>query len=1282
MDISSGSSTSCFDSALDYLGWLDKAFQYKFHSDLKIWDLKIGLTLLQSFDLYLRNSRRRRNHETCSEQDVEEKDVTSFRIQSLIIRRMQDLEFACSKLFIHASLPGILKMKGELTLFRKEIKLFFKTDINESCINFLLDYYWLRDPGLVIDFIDLVSKILIELLLKSQISHFKTLEEKLMFLNSFIRFVLLHGVEGQHLIDLLVHAEVVAINALRLICTRWFDRDDEEECDEMRLQISRLLREKINPTPRDGEEVYNKIGLQISQLIREKINPSDPQVRETCIHVLTASKLSRSSDTSALEKNKHLVADFMDYLIHNFMELLESCTSILVPIMNQMLELHDGLRFLTILFRHQEKFTELPHGMKTLTGVVVCDAAIVIFSLSVSQIEEGLAKETDLALFHLLQVLKFIKAEVMDPITSISGFDFPRTNELGSMDILLENLKELQSCNEADDSIAFPYDQIHRVLEDLVFLRSFLGKIVDQCNQNKKLQAFWRRVMEVAYKAELVIDSTPFGDEREYCFDVVARDINLMKIEAQEIYGSMSDVGETKRVTKTFTPMPSRVTAATYNEDLVLLDNEVTTITHRLTGGSRQLDVVPIVGVPGLGKTTLANIVYSSPSVMLHFQIRAWCTVSQVYSRHNLLVQILGSIDSRSPEQYLKVDEDDLAVKLKQVLLRNRYLLVLDDLWDIEAWNLLERSLPDDANGSRILVMSRLLNLQFKPGSKAHYLRHLTDEESWQLLQKKLFGNEGCPTKLHGVGSQIVKYCRGLPLTVVLAAGIFATTAQNFWEEVAKSLSFSIALDKEYCMKTLELSYIHLPDDLKPCLLYFGVFQEDENVPVRRLLWLWISEGFVRKKTGKRIVDVADDYLKALVDRSLVMVTKQRTTSGAKACRLHDLVHEFCVEKAKEENFLHIICRGKDPFNLTGLSNPHRVCDQNTRKLKIQHSMLFFPNLRSLLSFKEEELGFWLPKLLRVLDLRNLVFDAYFPMEVVLLVHLRYLALHIRGINSISNPINSISIPFAISNLSRLQTFLVRGDSIFYYVLPKTIWNIKTLRHLCITGFNYGFVFPVDDLEISPCLDHLNTLKLAIDPSSQSLQKLLTYLPSIRRLKCKRSEKSSEEFTRIDDKILVFDCLSQLESLNLSFFYGYGFKFPLNLKKLTLSYNDQPWSEISTIGKLPNLQVLNGSFVGIEEWEMKEGEFPNLRVLNLIGLALRSWTASSDSFLLLEKLVVHNCPRLKEVPSCLGECPTLEMIEVKWCDESVVRSMRQIQQEQMDMGNDVLEIIMEYCGHA
>ncbi|CDP19487.1 unnamed protein product [Coffea canephora] len=476
----------------------------------------------------------------------------------------------------------------------------------------------------------------------------------------------------------------------------------------------------------------------------------------------------------------------------------------------------------------------------------------------------------------------------------------------------------------------------------------------------------------------------------------------------------------------------------------------------------------------GLGMTTLANRVCNDALILSHFHILARCTVSQVYNMHSLLVQFLCSISSRSPGEYLEMDENDLAHMLYKLLKRNRYLIFLDDVWEIKAWNLLERALLDDANGSRILFTSRI-QLQFKPDTKAHHLRHLTDEESWELLQKKLFEKEGFPPTLGKVGSRIAKFCRGLPLTIVL------------------------------------LSYSHLSDDLKPCLLYFSAYKEDQNVPVRRLLWLWISEGFVRKTEEKSLEDVADDYLKNLIDRSLVMVSEQRTMGGAKACQLHDLVHEFCVKKAKEENFLHVLHGRNDRFILTSPSNPLRVCDQSARNLMIWELMLEFPN----------------------------------------------------------------------------------------------------------------------------------TLSLAIDPSSQSFQKILTKLPNIRRLRCSKTA-SREKCTR--DGILVFDYFSQLESLTLRFLYGYGFKFPLNLKKLTLQVTTQPWSEISKIGKLPKLEVLkllDDSVVG-EEWKMKEGLWD-----------FCSWTASFDNFARLEKLVVHSCRNLEELPSCLRECPTLEMIEVKRCRKSV-----------------------------
>ncbi|CDP11548.1 unnamed protein product, partial [Coffea canephora] len=882
-----------------------------------------------------------------------------------------------------------------------------------------------------------------------------------------------------------------------------------------------------------------------------------------------------------------------------------------------------------------------------------------------------LPKEIDLAVFHLHKVLKYMVAEVAHnyPLKSpYSSFNYPRPNELGCMDSFLENLKELARCDEADESIGFQQDRIQMIQKDLVFLRSFLENIKEQRYQNGKLQAFWSHVMEAAYKAELLIDSALVGDKCEDSLDAVSRDINLLKIDAPEIHN-----GQTQRVNKTSLHIPSQLAAAMHDEDLVGLDDEVETITHRLTRGSKQLDVVPIVGMPGLGKTTLAHKVYNAPSVRSHFHVHGWCRVSQTCSKHSLLVQLLCSVDSRSPDEYLKEDENNLANKLRQVLLRSRYLLFLDDLWDVEAWNLLKKSLPNDANGSRILFTSRYqdLSLHFEPNSEPHHLRHLTDEESWTLLQRKLFGTEDCPPALSEVGSQIAKLCKGLPLAVVLVAGILATTAQDRWEEVAKSLS-SIVLGDEYCMKTLELSYNHLPDYLKPCLLYFAAFKEDEVINVPRLLRLWVSERFVQQAEGKRVEEAAYDYFMALVNKSLVMGVGQRTVGGAKACLLHDLVHEFCVKKAIEESFLYDV-HTWNPLGITGPSNPHRVCVSNARELKIWELTLIFPNLRSLILFgqddfkhEEEDLGILLPKLLRVLDFGYLDFGYSFPMEVVLLIHLRYLAL--KGIKY---------IPSAIANLSRLETLVVE-DPRFDTELPSTIWNIKTLSHLRVLDSFWpkGFVFPLGNLEGSRDLDRLDTLDLIVDPSPQSLRKILRKLPSIRRLKCAERWKSSREATRNCNEILEFDGLSQLESLHLFGFHGCGFKFPLNLKKLTLSSNGQPWSEISTIGKLPNLEVLKllyHSFVG-EEWVMKEGEFPKLRVLKLSNLEFRNWTAFSDNFSHLQKLVLHWCRKLEKVPSCLGECETLEMIEVEECLESVVDSVEQIQQEQIDMGNEVLRI--------
>ncbi|XP_027079286.1 putative late blight resistance protein homolog R1A-4 [Coffea arabica] len=1256
--ISCGSSTSCFDLALDCLAKFDKFY---FHWDIK--NLKKKVRLLKAFFLYIKNCRRRRNREALLEHDEEDegnimsqslrRSIICFRIQDVTIRMVHDLQSAYL-LYNHSDESDFDILESALTRSRENIMLLLEADIKKSCTIIFFDYYSPGDPRLVMDLIVSFLETM-EDPLEVHFNHKReklmdTVRQKLMLLRNLIGFATMRGVESMQLTDLLTH---VAIVVAHLISICQFDRLDEQ--------------------------VFNQMESEISRLIHEKINPLDPQVRETYIHVLTASKKqSRSSYALALVENEHpVLVEFVNSLLEYLMDLLESYGSLQAPVKDQMLKFHRGIKYLSILLKQEEK---LHDEIKDLIGVMVCDAGILIFSLPINEIKEGLLEETDLGLFHFHKVLKCMMAEAARnyPLTSpYSSSNYPRSSELGCMDFFLENLKELAGCDEADDSIVFPLDKIQMVRKNLIFLRSFLENIKEQSYQNGKLQAFWNQIMEAAYKAELLIYSTLIGDQCEHSLDAVAGDINLLKIEALEIQN-----GQTQRVNKTSSHIPSQHTAAIHNEDLVGHEDEVQAITHRLTRGSKQLDVVSIVGMPGLGKTTLANKVYTASSVRSHFHVRGWCCVSQTFSTHNLLTQLLCSISFDSPDKYLKMTEDDLAMNLRKVLLRNRYLLVLDDLWDVEAWNLLKYSLPNDVNGSRILLTSRLhsLSLQIKPDSESYHLHPLSDAESWTLLQKRLFDKEGCPPTLSEVGSQIAKYCRGLPLTIVLVAGILATTTRDSWEEVAESLSSTVPYD-EYCMKILELSYSHLPDYLKSCLLYFAAFQEDQVINVQRLLWLWISEGFVQQTEGKSLEEAAYDCLLALINRSLVMVTKKGTMNGAKACRLHDLVYDFCAEKAKEQGFLHFIHSWEDPFSLTGPSNHHRVCVHYTSQLKIWELMLIFPNLHCLLLFgpyhhvpKDEDLGILFPILLRVLDLGDLNFRGSFPTEVVLLVHLRYLALS--GITS---------IPSAIANLSRLEALIVKKTSTDI-VLPNTIWNIKTLSYLCTTnGAIVGFIFPVRNLEVSPDLDHLETLSLAIDPSSQSLQTILKKLPSIRRLKLKcRGFYSLKAATRNCDKILVFDCLNQLQSLRLTAFDGYGFKFPLNLKKLTLKWNRQPWSEISTIGKLPNLEVLKllkESFVG-EEWVMEEGEFPSLRVLELSMLDIRKWTASSDNFSRLEKLCVHSCMNLEEVPSCLGECETLQMIEVKGCRDSVTNCVDQIQQEQMDMGNEVQMMVTEDFGYT
>lgn len=156
------------------------------------------------------------------------------------------------------------------------------------------------------------------------------------------------------------------------------------------------------------------------------------------------------------------------------------------------------------------------------------------------------------------------------------------------------------------------------------------------------------------------------------------------------------------------------------------------------------------------------------------------------------------------------------------------------------------------------------------------------------------------------IGKHIAKKCEGLPLAIVVVAGILSKRdqTQDNWKQVAQSVRSCLVDDPKKYMDTLAPSYNHLPLHLKPCFIYLGAFGEDSEIAVRKLIWLWVAEGFIRPEGQKCLEDVAEECLIDLIDRSLVIVSQRRINGGIKLCRIHDLLRELCLREADKENFL------------------------------------------------------------------------------------------------------------------------------------------------------------------------------------------------------------------------------------------------------------------------------------------------------------------------------------------------------------------------------------------
>lgn len=443
------------------------------------------------------------------------------------------------------------------------------------------------------------------------------------------------------------------------------------------------------------------------------------------------------------------------------------------------------------------------------------------------------------------------------------------------------------------------------------------------------------------------------------------------------------------------------------------------------------------------------------------------------------------------------------------------------------------------------------------------------------------------------------------------------------------------------------------------------------------MIWSWIAEGFIcRTEQQIPIEELAEDYLKELINRNLVVVSKKSSNGGIRTCRVHDLLRELCLRKAEEKkNDWHN--RVASPS--TPISSSKNLCFHSHGFHDLSENQALCTNIHSRFRCASEGsppgkvifMKSFVFKFLWGLNLYYILLEV-FPLEILQLFHLRFLELWICHLDK---------LPLMISNLWNLESLVITKEDWGGVVIPNGVWKMLKLRHIRIPA-EVEIETPLSNSGCPCQLKELQTLSaLKLSHSVEDAEDILARTPNLRKLTFYRGPGERGRFS-----VPNLANLSNLESLRLTVNsweptnsrIPQPNKFPKNLKKLILSGGYLEWKEISKLGKLPRLEILKlrRNFFSGRKWKTNDGEFCQLKVLKLSWMDLEQWITCASHFPNLERLVVERCKNLKEIPAVLGDVPTLEMIEVYWSSRSAVDSAKRIQEDQKEIGIDGLKVII------
>ncbi|KAL1535339.1 disease resistance protein RGA2-like [Salvia divinorum] len=809
-------------------------------------------------------------------------------------------------------------------------------------------------------------------------------------------------------------------------------------------------------------------------------------------------------------------------------------------------------------------------------------------------------------------------------------------------------------------------------------LHEFLNDAEMRSIPGGAVKSWLKKLEDVAFDADNVLDElnyhllskqiNPIKQKILSCFSSsnhIARS-RSMAIRIQEINENLESINNEATelgLVGRLAVVPTTLVDAAFETDAFTVDpifigrDEVVSeiveiLSDSVTSDERLISIHAIVGMGGLGKTTLTRNVFNRQKEENRFESHIWVHVSRTFDPIILFKKILKELTYS--DQVEVGSRQDILRKLQEALRDKTCLLILDDVWnqDRPKWDDFINSLlgVTSVKGNAIVVTTRNMEVASTVKSlHTHELKGLSHADCWSIIKAKTFGKEDVPPEFEAIGRKIAARCQGLPLAANVVGGALCYKSEQEWLSIEeKWLSHD---EGDHITEILKLSFDNLsPQSLKKCFAYCSIYPKGHRIERRNLIEYWMAEGFL--EASNEMESIGDKFINVLLHNSLLQVAERDGYGNVESCVMHDLVHDLACSVLGSSNNTNGTSRVRYMIH----DGESRVSKEVAKYLR---TLFFKGNIYGNMFADFEHL--------HVLVLAD--FDCKkLPGSIRKLIHLRKLDISLTGI---------FFLPDWIGELHQLQT-LYGG---YLFILPNTLKYLTSLRHLYISQITtlpaeIGKLTSLQTLEYFK-VGTENGCKIEELGSLKGLKGKLKISKLERVHNKEEAEKASlsskakllelcfawdmyrEGETTSDEKVLEgLQPPSDLKKLVIEGFKGK--RFPTWTQKMAVIENAAQGSWIS-LNKLIEVRLSQCS--ECEEIPMF-GQLPNLKSLSLEGLSnVKSINSSLNVetltvFPALEKLVLHGMPKLEKWPQAEFEgasdvkvFPRLQYLEIEDCKQ-------------------------------